>query len=288
MTEQEQEHIADLLEAGEELLTPLEKAQIRFIRRSLRKGRFDRALRAGQRTVGQGWINAALSHLREVHGLDRLPKFSASESFVLVANHRSFFDLYAVTSFLMRSGLQQRILFPVRSAFFYDHPLGPVVNGAMSFFAMYPPLFRERHRAVLNLSAIDETAKLLQSGGFMVGLHPEGKRSTGDDPYTLLPGQAGVGRIIHASRVPVIPVFVNGLGNDIFKQIMGNVRRDGDLTNVVFGKPIDYSDLLDRGGNPKLYREASERAMKAIWELGQEEKAIRQDQIASGYRPGRT
>jgi 1-acyl-sn-glycerol-3-phosphate acyltransferase len=275
MTPPTQDPIADLLEAGRELLSPLEKAQIRFIRRTLQPGKLDRALRAGQRHIGQAWINAALSHSREVHGVDRLPTFEANKSFVLVANHRSFFDLYAVTSFLIRRGLRHRILFPVRSSFFYDNPLGPVVNGAMSFFAMYPPLFREKHRAVLNLSSIDEVARLLQVGGTFVGLHPEGKRGTGDDPYKLLPGQAGVGRVIFASRVPVIPVFINGLGNDIVKQMMGNALRTGETTHVVFGKPIDYSDLLDKPGNPRLYREASERAMAAIGVLGEEEREIR-------------
>jgi 1-acyl-sn-glycerol-3-phosphate acyltransferase len=267
--------IQDLLEAGEELLSPLEKAQIRFIRRSLQPGRLDRALRAGQRTVGQAWINAALNNLREVHGEERLPAFDADKSFVLVANHRSFFDLYAVTSYLMRRGLPHRILFPVRANFFYDHPLGPVVNGAMSFFAMYPPLFREKKRAVLNLSSIEETARLLQQGGTFVGVHPEGKRGLGDDPYTLLPGQAGVGRIIYAAKVPIIPVFINGLSNDLLQQFLGNVRRDGPATHVVFGEPINFDDIRERPGNPKVYREASERAMAAIAVLGQEEKAIR-------------
>lgn len=267
--------IQELLEAGEELLTPLEKAQIRFIRRSLQPGRLDQVLRAGQRTVGQAWINAALDNLREVHGVERLPAFDADKSFVLVANHRSFFDLYAVTSYLVRRGLTHRILFPVRANFFYDHPLGPIVNGAMSFFAMYPPLFRDRKRAALNLSAIEETARLLQQGGTFVGVHPEGKRGQGDDPYTLLPGQAGVGRIIYAAKVPIIPVFINGLSNDIVKQVWGNVRRDGPPTHVVFGSPIDFDDLRAKPGNPKLYREASERAMAVIAELGQEEKAIR-------------
>jgi 1-acyl-sn-glycerol-3-phosphate acyltransferase len=267
--------IQELLEAGEELLSPLEKAQIRFIRRSLQPGRLDRALRAGQRTVGQAWMNAVLSNSRVVHGQERLPVLDGDKSFVIVANHRSFFDLYAVTSFLIGRGMPHRIVFPVRANFFYDHPLGPVVNGAMSFFAMYPPLFRDKKRAVLNLSAIEETARLLQQGGTFVGVHPEGKRGQGDDPYALLPGQAGVGRIIYAAKVPVIPVFINGLSNDLVKQIWGNVRRDGPMTHVVFGEPIHFDDLREKPGNPKLYREASERAMAAIAVLGQEEKAIR-------------
>ncbi len=58
----------------------------------------------------------------------------------MVSNHRSFFDLYVVSSVIVKRGLEQRLMFPVRSQFFYDSPLGLAVNGAMSFFAMYPPV----------------------------------------------------------------------------------------------------------------------------------------------------
>jgi 1-acyl-sn-glycerol-3-phosphate acyltransferase len=210
-----------------------------------------------------------------VHGLERLPAFDEHRSYVLVSNHRSFFDLYAITSFLVRQGLRHRLLFPVRSNFFYDHPLGPFVNGAMSFFAMYPPVFREKKRAALNLAGLDEVVRLLTQGGTFVGLHPEGTRGKGDDPYELLPAQSGVGRIIHRARVPVIPVFVNGLLNDIVKQVWTNFRRTGKDVHVVFGAPIPYDDLFQRQGSPRVYRETSERALQAIAALGEEERALR-------------
>src|SRR5262249_37419432 len=127
----------DLLEMGRELgdasLTPLEQAQIRFVRASLRPGPLDSAIRAGQRPIGQWWIVAATAKLRHVHGLERLPPFDPAQGVVFVANHRSFFDLYVTAAELVARGLPQRILFPVRSNFFYDNPLGPLVNGIMSF-----------------------------------------------------------------------------------------------------------------------------------------------------------
>jgi 1-acyl-sn-glycerol-3-phosphate acyltransferase len=267
----------DLLGEGRELLTPLERVQIRFIRRSLKPGPLDATLRACQRTLGQGWINASLSHLRHVHGLERLPRFEADQSYILVSNHRSFFDLYAITSFLVGQGLRHRLLFPVRANFFYDHPLGPLVNGAMSFFAMYPPIFRDPKRAALNLAGLDEVVRILEQGGTFVGLHPEGTRGKGDDPYELLPAQPGVGRIIQRSRATVIPVFINGLCNDIVEQVWTNFRRSGRDVNVVFGAPVAYDDLRARNGSPRVYREASERARDAIAALGREERALRSD-----------
>src|SRR5262249_7471431 len=128
-------------------LTRFERAQIRLVRASLRPGALDQTIRVLQRTVGQWWIRAVTASLRQVHGLDRLPAWDPGGGVLVVSTHRSFFDLYCITAELVVRGLPHRILFPVRSTFFYDNPLGPVVNGAMSFFAMYPPIFRDRKRA---------------------------------------------------------------------------------------------------------------------------------------------
>ena len=257
------------------MLEPIARAQIRFIRRSLEPGRLDRILRWCQRTIGSRWINGALTNLRHVHGAERLPKLDATQSFILVSNHRSFFDLYAVTAYLVGSGLPHRILFPVRSTFFYDHPLGPLVNGVMSFFAMYPPIFRQPSRAALNLAGLDELARLLQRGGVVAGVHPECARKKDDDPYTFLPAQPGIGRVIHHARVPVIPVFVNGLGNDILRQVTGNWNKKGNPVHIVFGAPVDFGGLLDAPASPRAYRALSEKALQAISVLGAEERELR-------------
>jgi len=265
----------DLLELGQSSLTRLERAQIRFVRASLRPGALDRTIRVLQRTAGQWWIRAAIAKLRRVHGLERLPSWDPTGSLVLVANHRSFFDLYVTAAELVARGLPQRILFPVRSTFFYDHPLGPVVNGVMSFFAMYPPIFREKRRAALNLASLDELAALLRRGGFFVGVHPEGTRKKDDDPYTLLPPQSGVGRLIRKARVPVVPVFINGLGNDLGKQIVDGITGRGHPVHVVYGAPVDFGALLDAPESPRTYKRIAERCIEVIAGLGQEEKAIR-------------
>jgi 1-acyl-sn-glycerol-3-phosphate acyltransferase len=232
-------------------------------------------VRALQRTVGQWWILRATDRLRQVHGLERLPPLGPGTSFILVSNHRSFFDLYVASAVLVARGLPHRILFPVRSTFFYDNPLGPVVNGLMSFFAMYPPIFRDRKRAALNLASLDETAALLRRGGFFVGLHPEGTRNKGEDPYTLLPAQSGVGRLIHAAGVPVVPVFVNGLGNDLPRQVAGGLTGRGTPIHVVYGAPIDFGTLRGAPDAPATYKRMAEVCLEAITALGREERRLR-------------
>jgi 1-acyl-sn-glycerol-3-phosphate acyltransferase len=257
-------------------LTPLERAQVRLVRASLNSRAFDRTIRVLQRRVGQRWIRAVTSRLRHVHGLERLPAWDPTRSVICLANHRSFFDLYVTSAELVAQGLPHRILFPVRSNFFYDHPLGPLVNGVMSFFAMYPPIFRDRSRAALNLASLDELAALLERGGFFVGMHPEGTRQRDGDPYTLLPAQAGVGRVIRkAPRALVIPVFVNGLGNDFVTQVRTGLSGKGEPIHMVFGAPLDLGELRTAPESPRAYKQIAEACVQAIEQLGQEERRIR-------------
>lgn len=265
----------DLLELGEGQLSAVEKRVISFVRSTFRPGPMDQAMRLAQQVFGANWIDFSVRNLRHVRGLERLPGFDPNKSYIVVSNHRSFFDLYVITSFLVKRGMKHRLMFPVRSKFFYDAPAGLLVNGLMSFFAMYPPIFRERQRAALNLASLDEVVRLLRQGGTFVGLHPEGQRNTEGDAYTLLPAQSGVGRVIQASGATVLPVFINGLGNDVVKQFTSNFTGKGDKVTVVFGEPIDFGDMLEKPPSPRLHRQISEHALDVIRKLGDEEKAFR-------------
>jgi 1-acyl-sn-glycerol-3-phosphate acyltransferase len=265
----------DLAETGRERLSLSERAIIRFVRGTFRRGLIDGAIRGLQQSVGSPWIHHCTKNLRHMHGLERLPVLEQRQSYILVSNHRSFFDLYVIFGDLVRRGLQHRIVFPVRSTFFYDNPLGLLVNGAMSFFAMYPPLFRERKKLILNPTSLDELSWLLRRGGMFCGIHPEGTRKKDDDPYTFLPAQRGVGRIIQGARVPVIPVFINGLINDFPRQIESNFDGTGKEVHVVFGKPIDFGSLLDEPAGARTEQRIADRTLEVIGELGQEEKQLR-------------
>lgn len=273
---------SNLLDAARGKVSAIEHLQMRVIRRTLDPGPLDVGLRFLQRTVGVFWITQATRHLHQVHHIERLRPLFPRQSFILVANHRSFFDLYVLTAALLRWGLRQRIVFPVRSNFFYDNPAGFVVNGAMSFFAMYPPLFRDKRRSVLNVLGLKELAGLLQRGETLVGIHPEGRRNLGDDPYELLPAQSGVGRLIHAARgVPVVPVFTNGLlPNDLPRQIISNFDGTGTRIHSVFGAPIDFGGLREEPGSPRLFSRLAEKCLEQVELLGHEERALRAAEAA--------
>jgi 1-acyl-sn-glycerol-3-phosphate acyltransferase len=265
----------DLVRLGGPKLSRMERFVIRFVRRTFVPGWSDRLIRFLQHHIGSTWIHHFTKHLRFVYGVERLPKLEPYQSYILVANHRSFFDLYVVFGELVRRKLRHRIVFPVRSNFFYTSLSGLFVNGVMSFFAMYPPIFRERRQAALNLASLDELSWLLKQGGFFAGIHPEGTRGKGEDPYELLPAQSGVGRVIHGARVPVIPVFINGLINDLPRQIRSNFDGTGRRIVVVFGRPVDFGGLLEERPSPRTFQAIAERALSSIRELGEEERKYR-------------
>jgi 1-acyl-sn-glycerol-3-phosphate acyltransferase len=265
----------DLIREGGDRLSPIERLNIGAVRATFEPGPLDRAVRFCQRHIGAEWITTVTRNLLHVHGLERLPYLDPSKSYICASNHRSFFDLYVITGYLVKNGLPHRLVFPVRSDFFYDNPFGIIVNGLMSFLAMYPPIFRDRARAALNLTGLDELAWMLQRGGTFLGMHPEGTRGKGDDPYEMLPAQPGIGRLIHRSGVTVLPVFVNGLLNDLPRQVTSNYDGTGVPVHIVFGKPLDYGELSTQRGSPRVYRAIAERTLTAIAELGREESAHR-------------
>lgn len=265
-------------------LTFLERWNIKFNRGSITWDPINRFIALLQRNIGAAWVHFGSRHLRKVKGLDRLPELNELDSFIIVANHRSYFDLFVISMLLFRHGLKRRMLFGVRSSFFYDHPLGFFVNGAMSFWSMYPPFFRDKKRSSLNRTALTELSWTLGHTSTAVGLHPEGRRNQGDDPYTLLPAKPGVGQLVLETGVTVLPVFINGLSNSFMGQLRRNFTRSDDHMIVVFGEPVDFGDMLEAENTAKNQRLVSQHALDAVAALGPEERELRAA-LDRGERP---
>src|SRR3954471_16394009 len=101
-----------------------------------------------QRHVGSLWIYLATYNLMNVFGVENVENSDPTRPLVLVANHRSFFDMYTVSSVIFRRTRRPlSLFFPVRAKFFYDNPLGWFVNFVMGWFWMSPPFFREQKDA---------------------------------------------------------------------------------------------------------------------------------------------
>lgn len=267
-----------LLPSKEEVsvLNGVERAGF-FLTRRMNRGVWKRFWTFCQRHIGSLWIFIATNNLMNVYGIENVEATDVSRPLLLVANHRSFFDMYTVSSVLFRRTRRPMTLFfPVRAKFFYTSPVGWFVNLVMGWWSMYPPFFREAGEAEkreFDKFSMRELTRICSEGhGHVIGFHPEGKRNLGEDPYSFLPAQPGIGKIILASRPQVVPVFIAGLGNDLPKQVLGNWT-GGEKIRIWFGEPIDLSEFYEKPDRLRTHKEIADFVMTKIGDLGENDRA---------------
>lgn len=261
------------------VLNGFERFAFRLVKR-MNQGRWKRFWTWCQKVFGAGWIHLATYNLMQVYGLEHVEAASRERPILLVANHRSFFDMYTVSTVLFRqTSWRKQLFFPVRGRFFYQSLLGLVVNLVMGWWSMYPPFFASGDRPIPEKRAFDKFSfrlltELCRNGpGNLIGFHPEGTRNKGTDPYSYLPAQPGIGKLIKDAGPQVIPVFVAGLGNDLPRQVLGNWT-GGEPIRIHFGKQIDFKKYLEKKNHMRTYKEISEFVMSRIAELGLQDQAI--------------
>jgi len=239
-------------------------------------GRWKRFWSYCQRHIGSLWIYLATYNLMKVFGIENVENSDPDRPLILVANHRSFFDMYTVSSVLFRRTRRPiQLYFPVRGKFFYDNLIGWFVNFVMGWFSMYPPFFREDREAgkrEFDKYSMRRLIQLCTAGrGNVIGFHPEGKRNLKGGPYDMLRPQPGIGKVIYESKPQVIPVFIAGLGNDLPKQILGNWT-GGEKVRIWFGEPIDLAEFYAKDDRRRTHKEIADLLMLKIAELGDRDK----------------
>ncbi|HEX8140119.1 MAG TPA: lysophospholipid acyltransferase family protein [Pyrinomonadaceae bacterium] len=256
------------------VLSWMERFSFRLVHR-MNQGRWKRFWTWCQRTLGAGWIHLATYKLMRVYGLEHLDAVSHERPLLLVANHRSFFDMYTVSTVLFRRTRWPKLLFfPVRGRFFYESPLGLLVNLVMGWWSMYPPIFAENEKRLFDKYSVRRLAQLCHSGaGHVIGFHPEGTRNRSRDPYSYLRAQPGIGKLVKDAEPQVIPVFIAGLGNSLPRQVVGNWT-GGEPIRVHFGAPLELSVYLSKKDHVRTYKEIADFVMSKIAELGEEDRAL--------------
>lgn len=236
------------------------------------------AAKAYNSVVMSGMVYACGGRRMHVHGVEHLQGFDKTSRVLLVANHRSFFDFFVTMGVTFwYTKLSRRIFFPVRGNFFYDSPAGPVVNAAMSAMRMFPPVMRESSKRSFNLYSVERCIEELKIPGTLLGVHPEGTRNKNDDPYTLLPGQPGVGKIALGDHgASVIPLFLLGMGNELHREFAWNVFSPKEhRIDVHVGPALDFSDLRPQAGRARTAKAAADRCMAAIQSLAEDNRRLR-------------
>ncbi|HKY27999.1 MAG TPA: lysophospholipid acyltransferase family protein [Pyrinomonadaceae bacterium] len=261
------------------VLSTFERLALRLVRK-MNQGTWKRFWTWCQRIFGAGWIHISTYNLMRVYGLEHVHAADRNRPILLVANHRSFFDMYCVSTVLFRNTRwRKQLFFPVRGRFFYQSPLGLFVNLVMGWWSMYPPFFASGEKPIREKRAFDKYSfrvltEICRNGaGNVIGFHPEGTRNKGLDPYTFLSPQPGVGKLIKDAQPQVIPVFIAGLGNDLPRQVVGNWT-GGPKIRIHFGEQIDFSQYVQKKDHMRTYKKISDVCMTHIAQLGEADREM--------------
>ena len=260
-------------------LTPIERLNFSLMDWANRTPWVKRSLGFIASTVGMAWVEMAASRLVMDYGFEHFEAIDPNRGVLLVANHRSFYDLYAVAARLFRKyGNHHDIYFPVRSTFFYTNLLGLAIDIPVALASMYPPIVRNKAMKAWNRFAVDLMVYLLEQPRTMIGYHPEGTRNRGPDPYRLLPARAGCGELIYRARPNVVPVFLQGFPRYAWHAPVVNaglLGRPRPWVHMVMGEPMHFDEYYARPNTVETWKAISQCVVDRLSALGQEERRIR-------------
>lgn len=175
------------------------------------------------------------------------PTLRYDHGYLLVSNHQSSLDSW----FVGHTCFPRPVWFPAKSELFQIPIARHVIAGWRAF-----PVKRGMH----DYEAMAFTAALLQK--YIVLIHPEGTRNPGRE---LKPGKPGVGKIIHDARCTVIPVYFEGMDKLLPR---GRIMPSwGNHVPIIFGEPIDFSDLFPLESSLQISEAIVARVMQSISEL---------------------
>jgi len=185
-----------------------------------------------------GIYASGINHFR-VHGLENIPR---AGGVLLASNHISGYETVFLPWAVMRRYPMQMLWAPAKEELFRNPFLGALFRSWGAF-----PVKRGRDvRAGKTLNELLQTEKVM--------LFPEGTRSRDG---SLGKGNRGVGKLIYDTRPVVVPTALSGLNRWKFPGV-------GQPAAVVFGPPLDFSDLFALEDCKETHLLIVDRLMAAI------------------------
>ncbi len=106
--------------------------------------------------------------------------------------------------------------------------------------------------------AVDRVIEVLRKGG-CVHVAPEGTRTRSGK---MLPGKAGVGRVLYETGAAVIPCFHRGMGDIL--PIGAHFPRFGKNAEIVVGPPFRVDQFLALPNNRETWQKIADHVMERI------------------------
>jgi 1-acyl-sn-glycerol-3-phosphate acyltransferase len=164
---------------------------------------------------------------------------------LLASNHISGYETVFLPWAVIRRHPLQMVWAPAKEELFRN----PFLSWLFKSWGAFPVKRRRDMRAGKTLNNLLLTEKVM--------LFPEGTRSKDG---TLGQGNRGVGKVIYETRPQVIPTALSGLNNWKFPGIRQEAK-------VIFGAPIDFTDLFELEDCKETHLKIVSRVMSAIHDL---------------------
>ena len=190
-----------------------------------------------------------------VEGLENIPETGPA---ILASNHLSFSD-----SIFLPIAVPRKITFLAKSEYFE----GPGIRGkaTAAFFRGAGQVPVDRTGGNASTAAISTGVRLLNDG-HLLGIYPEGTRSSDGRLYR---GKTGVARMALEAQVQVIPV---AMINTEMVQPIGKSRPNfGVEVGIRIGEPLDFSRYYGMEDDRFVLRSLTDEIMYRIMDLSGQE-----------------
>ncbi len=185
------------------------------------------------------WMYAAVLNRLRVTGLEHVPSHGGV---LFASNHISPFETVFMPGVLIKKFPFQMVWAPAKEELFVK----PIQRFIYSSWGAFPV---RRGRDVRAGKVLND---LLQNEKVM--LFPEGTRHKDG---RLGQGNRGMGKVIYDVRPTVIPTALVGLNRWGFPSF-------GAQGRIIFGQPLDFSDLFQKEDGKETHQLIVERVMQAI------------------------
>lgn len=176
----------------------------------------------------------------KVIGKENLPK---NGNYIICCNHIGISDI-----FILGTTFNKQIHFLAKKEWF-DNKLFKVLFSALGAVPL--------DRGGKDVGALKNAVKIVKQGKTLA-IFPQGHRFPGENPADT-PYKNGIGLIAYHSHADIIPVCLKTKG-----QKYGFLRK----IEVIYGKPIKYSELAFNKGGYSEYKNATDKAFLKSCELG--------------------
>lgn len=199
-------------------------------------------------TISVIGIYASILNRFKISGVDNIP---ATGGVLIASNHISAYETIFLPWAVIGRFPLQMLWAPAKEELFRKWFSGRLYSSWGAF-----PVNRGRDvRAARRINELLLTQKVM--------LFPEGTRHKDG---VLGKGNRGVGKIIFDTRPTVIPTALIGLNNWKFPGFLQDAK-------VVFGRPLDFSDLFQLEDNKITHQIITDRVMEAIADILKSEGA---------------